>query len=523
MRSKKITNFGKLTSNLGKVRMKADEFYNSSEACIDSMETLELKLGEFLNEGTIEASSNAALKIQNGDNKGLLNIHGDFEIESSDFFENSGHVRGMQRSTVKAKRLSNLGKWDFEGATKIEADEFLYNSGDLRLTQSLTLQSPEFNNYGKMAVNHSLSLQGGKTKNFGQLDVGQHLGFSLEEFFNDQKGHISVQGITKGTHLNFHNKGEWQANGGLFSKGKEFISDRNAIMRVGNIWKSHSEKSVLSGHIDSGYLTLLDSKDIRFTGSLHSSALQVSGSSIVCDLAAAFDITHHLGLNAMKNLEFNSQILLRPYAPYEAKPEFEELSHQILSLPKGVFLRAGSSLRKAGRVVAEKGSVLMLSQGELTHVGVTESGLEQNDALQLQAAKMLNIAGYLKAWGSLGFESEENISLSSKSEAEAASLSLRAGSSISCEGTLHTSGLLGVTAGENVTFASTAKVKAQSANLIAKNTISSQGTFRIEEDFLTRSNFFRECFLNCVSFDRSGYTTLKKGLTNADRKRKTLL
>jgi hypothetical protein len=33
----------------------------------------------------------------------------------------------------------------------------------------------------------------------------------------------------------------------------------------------------------------------------------------------------------------------------------------------------------------------------------------------------------------------------------------------------------------------------------------------------------RECFLNCVSFGRSGNSTLKKGLTNADRKRRSFL
>jgi len=30
-----------------------------------------------------------------------------------------------------------------------------------------------------------------------------------------------------------------------------------------------------------------------------------------------------------------------------------------------------------------------------------------------------------------------------------------------------------------------------------------------------------ECFLNCVSFDKSGYTALKKGLTDADRTRES--
>jgi hypothetical protein len=218
--------------------------------------------------------------------------------------------------------------------------------------------------------------------------------------------------------------------------------------------------------------------------------VQASASSIICDPATSFDITHHLGLNAKKDLEFDCKSLLRPYAAYETKPQSEELSQHIFSLPKGVFLRAGNHLKKAGKVIAEHGSVVLSSEGKLQHVGLTESGLEKNDALQLKASKMLGVDGYLKSQGLLGIESSQNLELSSNSQIEAKDIKLQSGNNLNLKGTLRSSNTLEAFSDQDILFSPTSSVKAQHINLKAKNTINSEGIIEAEESLRTKSSFF---------------------------------
>ena len=480
--SKKLSNFGHLITDLGKLSLKVDELQNTPNARIISDKKLDLMTREFFNEGVIQGKTTTHLKTKGFTNQGTINSEGDFQLDSSDFAENTGFITVIGTSKVTTNGFSNIGKLTFGKESRFETESFLYNTGEFIFANTLNLRAALVDNYGLMSVSNLFHLQGTNFKNFGKLQVEKSFGFSLQEdFFNDEKGHISIQGLASGTYKKLHNKGKWFAKGGFVSKGDHFINDRHATWQINNIWKNNSKNLTLGGHVSVEHLALLDVlENARLSGFLHVPALKISAqTSIECDPSTTLDVTHHLGFKATNFIDFDAQILSRSRASFEHSPFSKELAQYVSALPKGVFLTAGKHLRKAGKVVAEQGSVLMLSQGELKHVGFTESGFGEQDILQLNATAMLGVGGQLYSHNLLDIISDRSLEIESLASVRAENVRVHGKEDVNVRGRIQATKSITVNSERNLTFAELAKLDAeQNALLSAQENLNNRGKLR---------------------------------------------
>ena len=427
----------RLAENLGRLVIQSHKFQNALGASLKSGQDLFLRIKELKNEGTIEGVTGGFLKNQIFQNSGTFHIHGQFDLNTDNFFENKGHIIFDQTAFVKANKFSNLKQWQSFGSVNISATELLYNSGKLHFSQPVSLQALNIMNGGQIEASHALKLQGDKMKNYGRVNIQGASDFSLTgDFFNDPKGEIYPQKLTQITYQNFYNKGKWDGEENIISQGTNFVNDSGAKWYTKGIWQHKSDKLTLGGDVNAGALALFDIGELaRFSGKLHATAMQVSSqSSIISDPAADFDITHHLGLSAWNAIDFDSRILDRSSTSKERLSTTFEQQKLIESLPKGVFLSAGKTLKKAGEIVAEQGTVSMSSQGRLTHVGFSESGLNIHDRIVLKASDLLKIEDELKSYGVLDLSSEKKMILEKSAHLKAKDVQLKAKDSMENQG-----------------------------------------------------------------------------------------
>jgi len=430
IRANKILNHSLFSSEIGRITFQAKEIENSKSAAIKAEGALSLKSDTLKNEGSIEGNSSTKLINQTFYNPGKVNITRNLHLANSNFFENKGEFTYGDQSVIKAMLLSNRGTWRAQGKSSLLLSESLYNLGNFNVSGETWLQTPLLANRGKLNFERFSDLKGASFKNSGDISISGLLTFTLtQDILNEEKGNLVGNGQLRGRYQNLHNKGKWQFEGTFVSEGQSLINDQKAQWKISKFWQHKSQELSLDGQVDTGSLAILDlERQARFLGFIQSHTLQVtSGCSITCTPSSSFDVTHHMNLDAKGLISFDSRILERKSTEDKGKPLSEDFQKFVRSLRRGIFLTAGQHLQKNGRIIAEHGSVNFVSNGDVKHGGLTESGVDEGNSTRLSANDLCEISGVVKSRWRLDINAKNSIRVASDAELNSqGSLSARA-------------------------------------------------------------------------------------------------
>lgn len=514
---------GAITSENHNLKFKAREMEISEVALLKCNLELYLMGDRLKNAALLKHFGSLVIDNRVFYNSNAIIVAAPFVLNNREYLENSGQIiygnYKNGKSLIRTHLLKNTGKWLGVGEGEIIATKSLYNTGEFVMVDS-DLESPNVTNLGIISLQNSIVNKVNIFKNNKSLILGgSNKLLNLEEFIN--LGSLKGRGELQITYQKLHNKSTWDFEGAFSSQGVQLINDHKAVWKMGNVVNNRAEKLVFDGHVLIAGYGAFDIKDLgKFSGFVHGAVLQFSSAAALSiDPSASFDVTHHLCFKARNTIDCDSELFTREPSSKEIP---EMLKASLKSLRPGIFLTAGKYLSKKGQIIAQNGSVEMISKGSLDHKGSSRAGYTKNDFLRLSAKEVLDIEGRLNTEGWLLLNSGSNLKLAAGSQlnAERAQLegkgNIYAGGEINIQEQLNTKShsliltgnvtaattyfkveqlidiagkikaedLLNIDSARDIVLRNTSQVSASNTNLKANNTIKASGLLKTQDTLI---------------------------------------